>query len=293
MIGGWRMDILVNYRNDEKHRKSMTDLAKSTFGIELESWYQNGFWRDDYIPYSCFDDGKIVSNVSLNICNFKWRSRVHHLAQLGTVMTDPGYRGRGYIRTLMEKIIGECERSYEGIYLYAEEHMIPFYEKFGFARVYEYRCSKKVNITNAASAEKIAMTSKEDMARMVDIIQRRQQYGERIMVNNPGLFMFYLSGPFSDNVYYIPSSGAYVVAGIENDTLTLYAVFSDEKVSLGDIISSFGSGIGRVVMGFMPENNTGFELKKTEDKDTVLLARGEIFKNAGNERFMFPEISRA
>jgi hypothetical protein len=113
------------------------------------------------------------------------------------------------------------------------------------------------------------------------------------MVNNPGLFMFYLSGPFSDNVYYIPSSGAYVVAGIENDTLTLYAVFSDEKVSLGDIISSFGSGIGRVVMGFMPENNTGFELKKTEDKDTVLLARGEIFKNAGNERVMFPEISRA
>ena len=125
------------------------------------------------------------------------------------------------------------------------------------------------------------------------IIQRRQQYGERVMVNNPGLFMFYLSGMFSENVYYVPSSGAYAVASVEGDTLTVYAVFSDDKISLGDIISAFGSGIKQVVMAFMPENNTGFELKKIESEDTVLLARGPVFENNGNERFMFPEISHA
>ena len=287
------MEIRVNYKSDEKYRKSMTDLAKKTFGIDLESWYLGGYWKDDYIPYSCVEDGKIVSNVSLNICNFKWRSRVHHLAQLGTVMTDEAYRDRGYIRALMEKIITECERSFEGMYLYAESRMIPFYEKFGFVPVSEYQCSKSINITNNATIEKIPMISKEDRDRMVDIIQRRQQYGERIMVNNQGLFMFYLTGPFSDNVYYVPSPGAYAVAETKDDTLTLYAVFCDEKVSLGDIIASFGSGIKKVVMGFMPENNTGFELKKIASEDSVLLARGGIFETNGNERFMFPEISHA
>ena len=287
------MEIRVNYKSDEKYRKSMTDLAKKTFGIDLESWYRSGFWQDDYIPYSCVEDGKVVSNVSLNICNFKWRSRVHHLAQLGTVMTDKEYRDRGYIRSLMDKIITECERSFEGMYLYAEANMIPFYEKFGFSPVPEYQCSKLVNITNSTTVEKIPMKSKEDHDRMVDIIQRRQQYGERVMVNNPGLFMFYLTGPYSDNVYYVPSSGAYTVAGVKGDTLTLYAVFCDEKVSLGDIIASFGSGIKKVEMAFMPENNTGFDLKKIGSEDSVLLARGGIFDSNKNERFMFPEISHA
>ena len=46
-------------------------------------------------------------------------------------------------------------------------------------------------------------------------------------------------------------------------------------------------------MGFMPENNTGFELKKIEDDETILMTRGAFFENAANERFMFPEISHA
>ena len=287
------MEIVTNYRKDEKLRSSFTDLAGMVFGLDLGRWYENGFWQDDYIPYSVVENGVVVANISVNVCNHKWRSRVHHLAQLGTVMTHPDHRGKGYVRALMEKVREECDRSFEGTYLYAEDHMRGFYEKFGFQKRDEYRCRKKVNITNPSSAEKIPMDSKDEWDRMVDIIRRRGQYGEKIMVNNPGLFMFYLSGPMADCVYYVPSSEAYVVADVQNGDLTVYAIFSSEKVSLGDVISSFGSGIKQVTLAFSPENNTGFEQKKLEKDDTILLARGPVFEEMANDRFMFPEISHA
>ncbi|MCR5590292.1 MAG: GNAT family N-acetyltransferase [Lachnospiraceae bacterium] len=287
------MDIRTDYRNDEKLRLSLTKLAEATFGIDLETWYQNGFWQDDYIPYSAVVDGKVVSNVSVNVCNIRWKSRIRHLAQLGTVMTDPAYREKGYSRAVMEKVLADCEHSFEGIYLYAEEHMAPFYEKFGFSRISEYQCVKSVNINNPSEAEKIAMDSKEEWDRMVDIILRREQYGDRIMLGNPGLFMFHLTGPLSDCVYYLPSSEVYAVAEMNADELILYAIFSSEKVSLGDAIASFGSSVKSVRLAFTPENSTGFERVKIEDSDNVLFAKGQIFENIKNDRFMFPSISQA
>ncbi len=286
------MEIRTNYRNDTALRESMCALANKVFGIDLARWYDNGFWQDDYIPYSVIEDGKVVANVSVNICNMKWKTRVHHLAQLGTVMTDPDYRERGYGRLLMEKVVADCDRMYEGTYLYAEEHMGSYYGKFGFERKNEYRCRKKVNITNKLTVEKVPMRSKEDWSKMVDIIQRKQQYGTHIMVNNPGLFMFYLTGPMSESVYYIPSSETYVIAGREGDCLNVYAIFSDERASLGEVISSFGSEVKNVILSLTPENNTGFEQKKVEDSESVLFARGPVFDDSG-DRFVFPEISRA
>ena len=287
------MEIVTGYRVDDKLRKSLGDLAKRTFGIDLCGWYDNGFWQNDYIPYSVIEDGRIVSNISVNVCNIKRRSKVYHMAQLGTVMTDEKYRGRGYSRLLMERVVGECSRSFDGIYLFAQDDMSSFYEQFGFERKDEYQCRKKVNITNPQTAEKIQMDSKEEWNRMVNIIQRRMQYGEYVMVNNPGLFMFYLTGPMLDCVYYIPSAEAYVIASVEGEILTVYAVFSSEKISLGEVISSFGDKIKLVVLAFTPEEKTGFEQKKIESDDNVLFTMGEAFKVSANDRFMFPLIAQA
>ncbi len=193
----------------------------------------------------------------------------------------------------MEEINRDCDRKFEGMYLYAEDRMADFYGKFGFLPASEYQCSKKVNIINDSTAEKVPIESKEDLDRMVDIIQRRPQYGERIMVNNIGLFMFYISGLMKDCVYFVPASDSYVVAAQNEDNLTLYAIFSGEKVSLGEIIKSFGSGVKNVTLAFTPENNTGFEQKKIKDEETVFFTRGDIFEGTSGDKYMFPEICHA
>lgn len=287
------MDIVTGYKNDEKLRKSFTDLTRRVFGIDLDRWYENGFWQDDYIPYSAKEDGRIVANVSVNVCNLRWKGRVRHLAQLGTVVCDPGMRGRGYTGELMKRAVSECERSFEGVYLYADEEMTGFYEKYGFRRKYEWQCSKSVNITNTANLEKIPMDQPEERARLVDIIQRRENYGEKVMVNNPGLYMFYLTDRMKDSVWYLPDCDAYAVADVCGSDLRLHAVFSNDKVSLGEVISSFGSNIDHITMTFTPANNTGFIQTRIDEAGECLFVRGPIFDNVTNERFMFPLITRA
>ena len=51
--------IIKGYRNDDALRGSFDRLAQRTFDLAFEDWYQNGFWGDDYIPYSVVIDGAV------------------------------------------------------------------------------------------------------------------------------------------------------------------------------------------------------------------------------------------
>ena len=97
------MKIEFNYRENEDLRRSFNELAEKVFGLNFENWYQNGFWKDNYIPYSVIEDGKVVSNVSVNACNMNYGGRIVKLIQLGTIMTDPDYRDRKEQLDVMEK----------------------------------------------------------------------------------------------------------------------------------------------------------------------------------------------
>lgn len=45
-----------DYKENEKLRQSFNALAERTFGLNFEDWYQNGYWRENYIPYSMVCD---------------------------------------------------------------------------------------------------------------------------------------------------------------------------------------------------------------------------------------------
>ena len=83
------MRIENNYRENENLRRSFNARAEKVFGLNFENWYKNGFWKDNYIPYSVIEDGKVVSNVSVNRCDMNYDGRIVKLIQLGTIMTDP------------------------------------------------------------------------------------------------------------------------------------------------------------------------------------------------------------
>lgn len=44
--------IIKNYRDNDGLRHSFNRLAQQTFGLTFEQWYQYGYWRENYIPYS-------------------------------------------------------------------------------------------------------------------------------------------------------------------------------------------------------------------------------------------------
>lgn len=124
--------IVKDYRDDPARRASFNALASATFGLNFEGWYRNGFWGDAYNPYSVEKDGRIVANVSLNRTAMIIGGVRRQLYQLGTVMTDPAYRNRGYIRAIMAEIDRDIADA-DGVYLFANDSVLEFYPRFGFA----------------------------------------------------------------------------------------------------------------------------------------------------------------
>lgn len=287
------MKVIKNYQNDKILRDSFNALAQKIFCLNFEDWYQNGFWTDNYIPYSVVENDRVVSNISVNRCDMEWDGEVLHLIQLGTVMTDPEYRGRGYSRLLMEEILRDYAGRVDGIYLFANDTVLDFYPKFGFRKRSEYQYSKNVQQVNAPSAQKVPMDTLGDWQKMVEIIDTYHQIGRLNMVGNPGLIMFYLSSFMKENVYSIPALETYAVAEKEDGELRLYAVFSKKSVELDDVIRAFGSDVSKVTLAFTPVNAEGYVKQEIQVEDTTLFVQGEAFERMNAIPFMFPEISHA
>ena len=131
------LEIVKHYRNNSALRASFNELARKTFGIDFEPWYQRGFWTDRYDPYSVVENGRIIANVSVNHMDMRILGERKRLIQLGTVMTDPQYRNRGLIRMLMEQIQQEFADA-DGMFLFANDSVLEFYPKFGFRKGTEY-----------------------------------------------------------------------------------------------------------------------------------------------------------
>lgn len=284
------MQLIHDYRNDEGLRKSFNELAVKVFGLDFENWYKNGFWQDNYTPYSIVEDGKVVSNVSVNTCNMNYRGKIVRLIQLGTVMTDPEYRGRGYARILMEQIIKDYEDKVDGIYLWGNDSVVDFYPKFGFKSSEEYQFSKAVDNTGAQRAEPVPMSSKTDWDKMVSLLENRPQNSAFYMVGNTGLYMFYLSQFMQESVFRIGPDD-YAIAEIDGYTLLLHTIIGDADID--QVIAAFGSAIKRVVLCFTPNETAGFKKSICEEEDRNFFVRGRFFEETNGDEYMFQEISHA
>ena len=115
-------------------------LTQAAFGFDFEAWAARGFCAHGaYVPYSFEEDGRILSNVSVNRMEFCLNGEKRRWLQLGTVATREDMRGRGLARRLVEIALADSMDGYDGVYLFANPEVSGFYEKCGFTRGTEYR----------------------------------------------------------------------------------------------------------------------------------------------------------
>lgn len=48
-------------------RNAFNALAVQTFQLSFESWYENGYWSQSYLPYTLMDGGTAAANISVNL----------------------------------------------------------------------------------------------------------------------------------------------------------------------------------------------------------------------------------
>ena len=284
--------ILHNYRHDAALRRSFNELVEATFGLNFENWYQNGFWSDCYDPYSLLVDGKIVANVSLNRTDLRIGGETKRIYQLGTVMTAEGYRRRGYIRAIMDRI-EEDTRDADGIYLFANDSVLDFYPKFGFRQGRECLHSRAVAQQGPCRMKNIPMSSPADWMQLQRAMEKNAFRSACDMVGNTGLIFFYVSQFMKDCVWFCEDLNAWVIAEIADGTLTLHNIFSSKPITLKDVIAAFGAGIHRVVLGFTPAHPDDFTCEELREDNTTFFVKGDLFPvfEAGSLRI--PSLSHA
>lgn len=284
--------IVKGYCADDALRRSFDALAQRTFCLTFEDWYQNGFRGDDYVPYSVVVDGAVAANVSVNRTDFVLDGEKKRFIQLGTVMTDERYRGRGMIRRLMAEVERDCAGKADGVYLFANDTVLDFYPKFGFRRAAEIRYARAPEPGGAASAVRVPMRDREAWNRLTAMIRSSAPCGRFSLCGNTGLSLFYVSKFMQDCVYRVAPE-TYAVAELEDGVLHLHAVYAEKQPAPEVVARAFGGAVRRVQLGFTPLDTTGWEAETVREDDTTLFVRGAGFRDFERRGLMFPVLAHA
>nr|WP_263328280.1 GNAT family N-acetyltransferase [Neobacillus sp. Marseille-Q6967] len=249
--------FVKGYKDNAQLRKSFNELAESVFGIEFETWYQNGFWTEKYQPYSYVDNGKVVANVSVNLISLIINNEVKRAIQIGTVMTHPDYRSQGLSKRLMDKVL-EDFKDVDLFYLFANSTVLDFYPKFGFMAKEEVQYVMEYDKTTSKQSKikKLDMRNLDDMSFVYKLATNRSPISKRFGISgSEELLMFYCLMVFSQDLYFLEEEQALVIYQIENDTLHLYDLVSVKEVNTIDILCKITyEKIKKVVFHFQPED---------------------------------------
>jgi hypothetical protein len=286
--------FLVGYQKEDSFRSAFEQLSMKTYGLSFEPWYQSGYWREKYIPYTLFDGEKAVANSSVNIMDFKTFGEQKRYIQIGTVMTDIDYRNRGLNKFLLEKIIEYWNGKCHFIYLFANSTVLDFYPKFGFSRVKEYEYSKPIvaKLING-DLEQLNMDMQVNRDKLYDYAKNSVAFSTLSMSENADLVLFYCITSLRDCVFYVKSLDVIAIAKFNNHQLQLMDVFAKHEVTLDAIIKVFyGQPINKVILGFTPKDTAGFECKEICNDDTLFVQSGKT-QLFDENKVMFPLLSHA
>lgn len=284
--------VISGYRHDAALRASFNALAEKTFGLNFEGWYQNGFWGDNYNPYSIVADGRVVANVSVNKTDMIIGGERRKFYQLGTVMTDPAYRGRGYIRAIMEAVDRDIADA-DGVYLFGNDSVLEFYPRFGFVPGEEYVYERPIRQGGACCMQRIPMEDAQGWEKLRAAMDKSAVQSACEMAGNPELIFFYVSQFMQDCAYYCEALDCWAIAELEDGNLTLHNVFCPEAVSLDEVIVAFGAEVTHVTLGFTPLDTSGFTCRAYHEEDCTFFVRGGGFEGFTARRLRIPSLSHA
>ncbi|WP_042477620.1 GNAT family N-acetyltransferase [Bacillus ndiopicus] len=287
-----KYELVSDYRNNESLRESFNELAIKTFELDFRPWYERGYWNEQYVPYSYVDKGKVIANASINKMSVLIDGTAYSAIQIGTVMTDEGYRNQGLSRKLMQHIMKEYEDRCDFMFLFANETVLDFYPKFGFTRLHESEFSmdlEKSSIQVNKGAKIKQLTVKKDIALLESFAEKRYINSNVLDTkNNASLLMFYFTIPFKEVIFYVEDLETIVLMEEEEDTLHIFDIIALNALNIEAIMASVvKETTKKVVFYFTPSctiDGMNATISPNDDDALFVLSKNPLLK--GN--FMFP-----
>ena len=295
------LTFIKDYKTIETLRLSFDQLAKETFGITFESWYQENHWNENYMPYSFHDNGKVVANVSANRMTLLIDGIEINAIQIGTVMTDPDYRRRGLAFELFQKIFEDFDTTTPLYYLAAEPEAMSLYERCGFKEVpvMKYSVQRPNKPYTKPSAEPsndtFSMLKPVEMAfeALLDWKKKSTLKGGRFdVINDEHVLAFYWFHGFDKKLYALGEDTLIIADILENEReMVLYDCFNKGEHTLLDVINKlWEKEIDRIQFAF---DVTGlpFEMESQKIQSSCWMERAHQSQHLPAE-FCYPKIAQ-
>ncbi|WP_231686776.1 GNAT family N-acetyltransferase [Bacillus sp. JCM 19034] len=155
-------------------------------------------------------------------------------------MTHPEYRNHGLSASLINLVLEEYKNHYDFMYLFANQHVLDFYPKFGFQRVNEYQFSMTYSPHQSVEAGRIR---KLDGSNIKDLKFIYKVASERVPVSNlfgtlnsQGVLMFYCIYVFNNDIYYIEDQDAIVIFRTEGRQTDIFDIISKKEINIHHIL---------------------------------------------------------
>lgn len=243
-------------RNDLKLKRSFFELADDTFGLKFEHWDELGYWNHTYCPYVFEVDGEIASNVSTSMGTMILEGKKYEAVQIGTVMTNPKFQGKGLSRRLMEKVM-EDNANANIIYLFANKSVLGFYPKFGFEMRTQstFTVDTKDIAANKTEVNKISLDDQIERTLFYETTMNRVPISKKLsMVQNESIVMFHALTQYRDCIYNVPKFRAYVILKESAQHAEVIDVISKEPFDLLEVLGSLPIKAEKIKLCFTPDN---------------------------------------
>lgn len=294
-IGDNDYQLVIDYREDSRLRQSFNVLTNRIWEFDFEAWYQSGYWGDSCHLYSLMAGNRMVSHITVSVFDAVVLGQNKTLVQLGTVMTDEDYRGKGLNRFLMEKVLADWSEQCDFIYLFANDSVLDFYPKFGFSAVSEYEAVKTVfSCKTHGVVRKMDITSSADIQLLDRLVRNAVPLFDLSIVNNVSTVMFYCQalGVFKDNLYYLEGMDVIVVAEYEGENLVVHDVLSATNIDLDVVLDSLvNENTQNVQLRFIPKNKRSYQIRQYKEEDLTLFVSEKYKHLFENNQLIFPTLS--
>ena len=295
ITGGKAFRYVKNALNDSADRDSYFDLAKRVFGLDFAPWYKSGYCGDNFIPYTLYDNDIVAASVGIVTGKFRWRNSIKEYYQISTVMANPKYRGMNLSRWLIESVLSEWKSKSDLIYLYANDSVVDFYQKFGFFKVQEYIYSLSVPKC-AGKYRKLDINDSGDRAIFIEKYQiYNNPFSALAIEDNLSNIMFHCITFLYDNIYYVEDFDAVVIAECENNVVFCYDIYVGADCRMSDIIGVLADKDNvSVTFGFSPNTSDDFLCAKSKGQNTTVFALSGMDDSIFLDyKITFPYLSRA
>ena len=242
-------------RKHPRLKQSFFQLANETFGLQFEKWDALGYWNESYCPYAFEDNGEIVANVSTSRATIILNGINYQAVQIGTVMTNPAYQGKGLSRKLMEKVLLDVA-SVDIVFLFANSTVLNFYPKFGFeARQQATYSLATTDLTlQPTEVKKLNIDDENERVFLFEMITERAPISDNMsVIHNEAIVMFHALESYQDCIYFVPKFQSIVIAKEAGNRLQIVDVISKSKVDIVEVIKSFPIQGQTIELCFTPD----------------------------------------